>query len=394
MDHATAPPTCRRTSLGIVDKLLWLWILLAMALGIILGYFVPNTSRALDHAKFVGVSAPIAVGLMVMMFPILCKVQYERLHHVFRTREVWRQLAFSIVVNWVIAPLVMVGLAWAFLPDQRDLREGLILVGVARCIAMVLIWTGLADGDNEYCAILVGVNSILQIVLYAPFAILYINKFVPAGQSEDLHISYSTVAASVGAYLGIPVAAAIVVRFGVKYTLGDKWLERVLKFLSPWSLLGLLFTVIVLFASQGKHVVQEIVAVLRVAAPLVVYFAIAFFMTLWAVRRLGFTYPQAVAQGFTASSNNFELAIAVAIATYGIDSRQALAATVGPLIEIPVLLVLVYFFRWVQGRWLWPKGSEKADLSRSPSPADHQRIELSGKQQQQQQQSQLGMNAV
>ena len=344
--------------LGWLDKLLWLWILLAMALGVVLGYFVPSTARVLDSTTFVGVSAPIAVGLMIMMFPILCKVRYEELHKVFRTREIWRQLGFSLVVNWVVAPLIMLALAWACLPDRRDLREGLILVGIARCIAMVLIWTGLAGGDNDYCAILVSVNSILQIVLYAPFAILYINKFT--SQQGDLVISYATVASSVGAFLGIPLGAAILTRLTLRRLLGDdRYKRHVIRYLAPWSLVGLLFTVIILFASQGKHVVQDIVDVARTAAPLVLYFAITFGLTLLACRRLGFSYPLAVAQGFTASSNNFELAIAVAIATYGIDSRQALAATVGPLIEIPVLLALVYVFRYVHGKWTWPSHTEE-----------------------------------
>lgn len=344
-------------ALSWLDRFLWLWILLAMALGILLGYFVPNVAEVLQQSTFIDVSAPIAVGLIVMMFPILCKVQYEKLHLLLKLRRIWTQLGFSFVVNWVFAPLLMVGLAWAFLPDQRDLREGLILVGIARCIAMVLIWTGLAGGDNDYCAVLVGFNSILQIVLYAPFAILYITKFVPAGtQEEQFTVTYSTVASSVGVFLGIPLAAAMVTRLTLRRVIGQDYYERIfIRWISPLSLIGLIFTIIILFASQGRHVVREIVDVVRVAAPLIVYFALTFSITLLLCRRLEFTYPLAVAQGFTASSNNFELAIAVAISTYGIDSRQALAATVGPLIEIPVLLALVYLFKFLRTRLTWPE---------------------------------------
>lgn len=346
-----------------------------MILGVILGYFVPNISTVLSQSEFIGVSAPIAVGLMVMMYPILCKVQYEKLHLMLSSRRIWIQLGFSLVVNWIVAPLLMVGLAWAFLPDQRDLREGLILVGVARCIAMVLIWTGLAGGDNDYCAVLVGFNSILQIVLYAPFAILYITKFVPAGTvAEEFTVSYSTVAASVGVFLGIPLAAAVITRLALRRAIGEvKYQSHFIRFIGPFSLLGLIFTVIILFASQGRHVVDEIVAVVRTAAPLVVYFALTFVLTLAACRKLGFNYRVSVAQSFTASSNNFELAIAVAIATYGIDSRQALAATVGPLIEIPVLLILVYVFKVLRTRLSWSEDEDESIMThhkvKSESPA-------------------------
>ncbi|KAE9381380.1 arsenical-resistance protein ACR3 [Stipitochalara longipes BDJ] len=339
-------------SLGWLDRFLALWIFLAMAVGILLGNFVPNTGPALQKGKFVGVSVPIAVGLLVMMYPILCKVKYESLHNLLGKRDIWVQILFSVVVNWVIAPLVMLGLAWAFLPDKGALREGLILVGLARCIAMVLIWTGLAGGDSEYCAILVAINSILQMVLYAPLALLFIK--VISRESGTLDVSYSTVAKSVAVFLGIPLGAAIVTRFSLRKLTSSKWYDRVfLKYAAPWSLIGLLFTILILFASQGKRVVHQIVSVLRVAAPLVVYFAIIFFLTLLVTYRFGFGYKLAATQSFTAASNNFELAIAVAVATYGANSDQALAATVGPLIEVPVLLGLVYVVKAIGKRHGW-----------------------------------------
>ena len=249
-------------------------------------------------------------------------------------------------------PSCQLALSWAFLPDKSGLREGLILVGLARCIAMVLIWTGLAGGDNEYCAILVAINSILQMVLYAPLAILFISVIGRSG--DTLHVSYSTVATSVAVFLGIPLGAAIVTRFGIRNLVTPEWYEKVfLKWVSPWSLIGLLFTILVLFASQGHRVVHQIVSVVRAAAPLIVYFAIVFFFTLLVTHTLGFGYKLAATQSFTAASNNFELAIAVAVATFGADSDQALAATVGPLIEVPVLLGLVYVIKVIGKRRGW-----------------------------------------
>ncbi|TGO31179.1 hypothetical protein BPAE_0001g00730 [Botrytis paeoniae] len=339
-------------SLGWLDRLLALWIFLAMAIGILLGNFVPNVGTALQKGEFVGVSVPIAVCLLAMMYPILCKVKFETLHLVFQKKDIWVQIGFSLVVNWIVAPLLMLALAWAFLPDKEELRSGLILVGVARCIAMVLIWTGLAGGSTSYCAILVAINSLLQMVLFAPLSVLFIS--VISGAEGPAEFSYSTIASSVAVFLGIPLAAAILTRFLLRRLTSPSWYDTVfLKYLSPFSLLGLLATILILFASQGQHVIQQIVSVVRVAAPLIVYFAIIFFLTLFVCARMGFGYKVATTQSFTAASNNFELAIAVAVATYGADSEQALAATVGPLIEVPVLLGLVYVVRWIGKRRGW-----------------------------------------
>lgn len=245
-------------------------------------------------------------------------------------------------------------LSWAFLPDQPDLRTGLILVGLGRCIAMVLIWNGLAGGDAEYCAILVAINSILQMVLFAPMAILFISVISHNGSALVSTLSYGVVAKSVGVFLGVPLGAAIITRFGIRMLAGHEWYERTfIRYLAPWSLIGLLYTIIVLFASQGKHVVRQIVSVVRVAAPMIVYFVVIFFVTLWVTRRLGFGYKHGCTQSFTAASNNFELAIAVAVATFGPDSDEALAATVGPLIEVPVLIALVYLIKYLGQRWQW-----------------------------------------
>lgn len=324
-----------------------------MAIGIILGNLVPETGPALQRGKFVGVSVPIAVGLLVMMYPILCKVRFETLHLLFQTKQLWKQIGISFVLNWIIAPLFMTALAWAFLPDRQPLRDGLIFVGVARCIAMVLIWTDLAGGDGDYCAVLVAFNSVLQMVLFAPFAVFYVKvvSHDPTDYNGDL---YQDAATAVAVFLGIPLGAAIVTRLVLRRILGEhKYQHNFIRFIGPFSLIGLLYTIIVLFASQGAHVVHQITSVLRVAAPLVVYFLVIFPLTAVMMWKTGFGYKVSAAQSFTAASNNFELAIAVVVATYGAGSQEALAATVGPLIEVPILVALVYVIKFVRRRWHW-----------------------------------------
>lgn len=341
--------------LNVLERFLAVWIILAIAIGMILGNFVPSTGPALQKGSFVGVGIPVAVGLLVMIYPILCRIRFEALPGMLRTRAIWVQIGFSLVVNWVVAPLIMLGLSWAFLPDRAGLRDGLILVGLGRCIAMVLIWTRLAGGDNEACAILVGINSVLQIVLYAPLAVLYIK--VISRSNDTIVVEYQTVARSVAVFLGIPLLAAIITRFGLRKLVSGKWYDGVfLKVIDPWSLIGLLFTILVLFASQGQRVAQQIISIVRVSAPLIVYFGVLFFATLFVTYKMGFNYGSCCTQSFTAASNNFELAIAVAVSTYGIGSDQALATTVGPLIEVPVLVSLVYVARYFGRRWLHVDG--------------------------------------
>lgn len=329
-----------------------------------------------------------------MMYPILCKVQYESLHKLLNKKELWKQIGFSVFVNWIIAPFLMVsqylysislfeiltpktctactvvGISsrqesspqrpYSCRPRQMH-RHGMLFAfplivswgqSYADICVKVLIWNALAGGNNDYCAILVAVNSILQIVLFAPLAIFFLN--VISDENDIAPISYSVVATSVAAFLGIPLGAAVITRFGLRFIAGPAWYDRIfIRFVSPWSLIGLLYTILVLFAAQGHQVVHQIVSVLRVAAPLVVYFTIVFFTTVGICRMLGFEYQFLVTQSFTAASNNFELAIAVAVATFGPNSDEALASTVGPLIEVPVLLGLVYALRWVANRWGW-----------------------------------------
>lgn len=292
------------------------------------------------------------MGLLVMMYPILCQICYEKLHLLLRNREIWAQIVVSFVLNWIIAPVFMVALAWVFLPDRQDLREGLIFVGIARCIAMVLIWNDLAKGNGDYCAILVALNSILQIILFAPFAVFYIK--VVSRSDNSLAVSYSKVATSVAVFLGIPLGAAILTRFTLRPILGpENYQHRFIRYIGPLSLIGLLYTIIVLFGSQGAHVVSQITSVLRVCAPLLVYFFGMFGFTVLLCRKFHFGYRTSCTQSFTVASNNFELAIAITVAVYGAGSGQAFAATIGPLIEVPVLVALVYVLKWVKRRWEW-----------------------------------------
>ncbi|WFD21327.1 arsenicals resistance [Malassezia caprae] len=332
-------------SLGWLDRLLSFLILAAMILGVIIGQYEPHAKERLHEGDMVGVSAPMVVGLLVMMWPILTNVQYERIHLLFRTRRIWYQIGLALLINWIFGPFLMLGLAWATLPDLPEYRIGIIMVGLARCIAMVMIWNRIARGDSNTCAILVIINSLLQMVLYAPYALWFVN--VISGDTS-FSLQYARTATSVAIYLGIPLGAGIVTRFVMLALLGhDKFQTRFMPFFGPLSLVALLYTIIVIFASQSQQILDNLGPVFRTIVPLVVYFAImwvATFALVWYLsRRYGrreWGYQMAVVQSFTASSNNFELAIAVCVALYGADSPQALAATVGPLVEVPVLLLL------------------------------------------------------
>ncbi|GAA5891947.1 hypothetical protein JCM5296_004640 [Sporobolomyces johnsonii] len=360
---AKPPPHSSPTALkqlGFLDRFLALWIFLAMALGLIVGNF-SSADEVLEKVKFVDVSLPLAIALMVMMWPILCRVSPSSLVPLFKQRALWKHLLFSVVLNWIIAPLFMFGLAWAFLPDKRELREGLILVGIARCIAMVLVWTEIAKGDIEFCAINVVVNSLLQIVLYSPLAILYIRVF-SGGADDGFQVGYATVARSVAAFLGIPLAAALATRaVFVLIRTRNFFQNKFLPTIAPLSLIALLFTIVIIFAAQGKQVVRSITDVLRIIPPLLVYFAGIFFATIFACRRVKVGYARSTSAALAGASNNFELAIAVAIASYGANSPQALAATVGPLVEVPVLLSLSYALLWYRRHSKWDLEVEDAD---------------------------------
>ncbi|KAJ3278405.1 hypothetical protein HK104_002365 [Borealophlyctis nickersoniae] len=319
-----------------------------MVLGVLLGVYVPSVQSVLDATKIADVSLPVAIGLLAMMYPVFCKVRYERLADIFRTPGVVRNILVSLAVNWVAAPLIMTALAWATLPDLPGFRSGVMLVGVARCIAMVLIWNQLADGDVEWCAVLVALNSVLQVLLYSPFAYFYA---VIIGKGPAINVNMWLVTRSVLIFLGIPLLAGLMTRIVLRWAL-RRWLPRgwydkaFLNFIGPLALLGLLYTIVVMFALQGRQMVHQIGNVFRVAVPLTLYFFIVFTLTFLLCRHLRIPYATAATQSFTAASNNFELAIAVAVATYGINSEQALATVVGPLVEVPVLLGLVYLSLW------------------------------------------------
>ncbi|CAO3568945.1 unnamed protein product [Mortierella alpina] len=332
--------------LSLIDTLLPVWIILCMVGGVLIGYYVPNVESVLDAAQFAGVSLPIAIGLLIMMYPVFCRIKYEELGALFQGRFMRNQVIFSLVVNWILAPLLMVALAWMTLPDLQEYRSGVILVGVARCIAMVLIWNQLADGNQEFCAVTVAINSILQIVLYGPLAYFYV---VIVGQGTSFQIDMWIIFRSVLIYMGIPLAAGFLTRLSL-YRF--EWYNKTfVPAVGKLSLLALCYVIVVMFALQGREIVGDIGNVLRTAVPLILYFLVVFFGVLvWCVARK-VPYEITVPQCFTAASNNFELAIAVAVGTYGVKSKEALAATIGPLIEVPMLLLLVYVIKYVRGRY-------------------------------------------
>ncbi|KAF8660457.1 hypothetical protein AX16_001637 [Volvariella volvacea WC 439] len=368
-------PTVLFKKLGLLDKLLSPLIILVMIIGVVIGEFVPGVQEAFDTVHFDTVSVPIAIGLIVMMWPILTKVHYECLPSLFTTSRLWLHIFISLVLNWIVGPFIMLGLAWATLPDLPTYRTGVILVGLARCIAMVMIWNQLAKGDGEYCAILVVINSVLQIILYSPLSVLFIN--IIGGESQvETHVSYGEVAISVLIYLGIPLAAGIITRYTIWYLTSKSFLEsKFLPIFSPLSLIGLLYTILVMFAYQARHILDNLGPSFRVFVPMILYFVIMwssafgllYWLSRWEIQHHGkgeeenaekrlFGYEKTVVQAFTAGSNNFELAIAIAISVYGVSSDQALAATIGPLVEVPVLLSLTWVALYLRKRLNWGKG--------------------------------------
>ena len=349
------------SKLTILDRFLTFWIFLAMAIGVGAGAAFPQIASLLDAMRLDTVSLPIAIGLLWMMYPPLAKVKYEELSKVAKA---WKMFSISIIQNWLVGPFLMFGLAWLFLPDLPEYRVGIIIVGLARCIAMVLIWNLLAGGDNEYCAILVALNSIFQIALYSVYAYFFVTLLSSwiAGQSAAMvvHVSVWDIARSVFIFLGIPFIAGILTRFTLIKRRGKEWYEGAfIKRLSPTALIGLLFTIVVMFSLKGEYILALPWDVVRIAIPLVSYFLIMFglsFLMSWALK---FTYPETVTLSFTAASNNFELAIAVAISVFGINSGQAFATVIGPLMEVPVLISLVNVSLWAKKRLFNQNGNPK-----------------------------------